>query len=39
MNIFQNNPYGINTTCERLQNNLALMDFNPRHLDLEPLEL
>ncbi len=27
---FKTIPYGINVTCERLQNNLALMGVNPR---------
>jgi hypothetical protein len=26
---FKTTPYGINTTCECLQNNLALMPFSP----------
>ena len=26
---FETSPYGINATCEHLQNNLALMGFSP----------
>ncbi len=32
---FKTTPYGINATCERLQNNLALMALSPQWVERE----